>query len=76
MKKTKKNLKMKMKNAKKVDVRYKKAILNEWHKNVFLVLPSLYVEVSGEKCPLCEYERIHVGVKAYPPGNKRSRKAP
>ncbi len=34
------------------------------------------VEVSGEKCPLCEHEKIYIGVKVSPPGNKRSRKAP
>lgn len=34
------------------------------------------VEVSGEKCPLCEHEKIYIGVKVSPPENKRSRKAP
>jgi len=34
------------------------------------------VEVYGEKCPLCEHEKIHIGVNVYAPKNKRSRKAP
>lgn len=33
------------------------------------------VEISGEKCPLCEYENYYIRVIAKIPGNLRRKKA-